>query len=170
MGTSPFLHVDFDKPKELEFDRRRVRRAFVKIGRVHMQDSRKLIMRRTRSAAGENPGYDTGRMARSIGYYVPRATKSRPGLMVKIAPNQKNGKENTHFSEGQAFYPAFLQHGVRQSSYGMSKKDRRNKQHHSSQFRLAPRNNFMIQTLEKRRAWTQSVLSKELEKSVKVKS
>lgn len=35
-------------------------------------------------------GYQTGRLARSIGYMVPRASKHRPGFMARIAPNEQN--------------------------------------------------------------------------------
>ncbi len=62
------------------------------IGQRHMRDARRLVMRRARSAPGENPGYQTGRLARSIGYMVPRASKKRAGFMTRIAPNQRNGK------------------------------------------------------------------------------
>ncbi len=66
--TTSFLHVDFQQPAEMRFNRARVRRAFVTIGQRHMRDARRLVMRRARSAPGENPGYQTGRLARSIGY------------------------------------------------------------------------------------------------------
>ncbi|MFL4194794.1 hypothetical protein P9419_27160, partial [Escherichia coli] len=69
------------------------------------------VMRRARSAPGENPGYQTGRLARSIGYMVPRASKKRAGFMTRIAPNQRNGKGNRMISGD--FYPAFLFFGVR---------------------------------------------------------
>lgn len=55
--TTSFLHVDFQQPAEMRFNRARVRRAFVTIGQRHMRDARRLVMRRARSAAGENPGY-----------------------------------------------------------------------------------------------------------------
>lgn len=92
--TTSFLHVDFQQPAEMRFNRARVRRAFVTIGQRHMRDARRLVMRRARSAPGENPGYQTGRLARSIGYMVPRASKHRPGFMARIAPNQRNGEGN----------------------------------------------------------------------------
>lgn len=53
------LHVDFQQPAEMRFNRARVRRAFVTIGQRHMRDARRLVMRRARSAPGENPGYQT---------------------------------------------------------------------------------------------------------------
>ena len=49
MATS-FLHVDFQQPAEMRFNRARVRRAFVTIGQRHMRDARRLVMRRSRSA------------------------------------------------------------------------------------------------------------------------
>ncbi len=54
--TTSFLHVDFQQPAEMRFNRARVRRAFVTIGQRHMRDARRLVMRRARSAPGENPG------------------------------------------------------------------------------------------------------------------
>ncbi len=140
MNQTAFLHVDFKQPKELEFNRARLRRAFVQIGRVYMRDARRLVIKRGRSDPGENPGYQTGRLARSIGYYVPKKTTRRPGLMVKISPNQKNGQGNRRFPEGAPYYPAFLYYGVRHSAYGMDKKDKRQKKHHSSTFRLTEMN------------------------------
>lgn len=163
MSQKAFLHVDFNQPDDLIFNRSRLRRAFVKIGQVHMRDARRLVMKRGRSQAGDNPSYRTGKLARSIGFYVPRASKSRPGLMVKIAPNQKNGEGNRHI-EG-AFYPAFLFYGIRRGA-------KRKKGHHKgasggSGWRVEPRNNYMAQVLENRRSWTRYILSRELRKSLR---
>ncbi|MFT4271284.1 MAG: hypothetical protein QM578_09750 [Pantoea sp.] len=161
--AKPLLHIDFEQPEELVFNRARMRRAFIKIGQVHMRDARRLVMSRGRSAAGENPAYVTGRLARSIGYYVPRASKNRAGLMVRIAPNQKRGEGN-RLIEGD-FYPAFLFYGVRRGAT-------RKKKHHrgasgGSGWRIAPRNNYMVEVLENRRPWTKYVLSRELKKSLR---
>ncbi|EKY5493125.1 hypothetical protein QFU37_005379, partial [Escherichia coli] len=49
MNQTAFLHVDFKQPKELEFNRARLRRAFVQIGRVYMRDARRLVIKRGRS-------------------------------------------------------------------------------------------------------------------------
>lgn len=92
MEQTAFLHVDFKQPEEMEFNRARLRKAFVQIGRVYMRDARRLVMRRGRSAPGENPGYQTGRLARSIGYYVPRKSSRRSGLMVRISLTRKTGR------------------------------------------------------------------------------
>ncbi len=114
MQNKAFLHVDFEQPETLVFNRARLRRAFVCIGQVHMRDARRPVMKRGRSGPGDNPSYRTGKLARSIGYYVPRASSRRPGLMVKIAPNQKNGEGNRPISG--AFYPVFLFYGVRRGA------------------------------------------------------
>lgn len=161
--TTSFLHVDFQQPAEMRFNRARVRRAFVTIGQRHMRDARRLVMRRARSAPGENPGYQTGRLAHSIGYMVPRAGKHRPGFMARIAPNQRNGEGNRRITGD--FYPAFLFYGVRRGA-------KRRRSHHrgasgGSGWRLAPRNNFMVETLEKNRSWTRYFLARELRKSLK---
>lgn len=161
--AKPLLHVEFKQPDELVFNRSRMRKAFIKIGQVHMRDARRLVMNRARSNPGENPGYRTGKLARSIGYYVPRASSRRPGLMVRIAPNQKRGEGN-RLIEGD-FYPAFLFYGVRRGA-------KRKKSHHKgksggSGWKVAPRNNFMTQVLENRKSWTRYILSRELRKSLR---
>ena len=158
--AKPLLHVDFDQPKELVFNRAKMRKAFVKIGQVHMRDARRMVMRRGRSSPGESPAYLTGRLARSIGYYVPRASKNRPGLMVRIAPNQKRGE----LIEGD-FYPAFLFYGVRRGA-------KRGKSHHKGKsggngWRIAPRKNYMAEVLESRKSWTRYVLSRALRTSLR---
>lgn len=101
--ATPFFHVDFEQPNEMRFNRARVRRAFIHIGQLHMRDARRLVMRRVRSEPGENPGYQSGRLAKSIGFMVPRASKNRPGFMTRIAPNQRNGQGNRLITGD--FYP-----------------------------------------------------------------
>lgn len=161
--AKPLLHVEFEQPKDMVFNRTRMRREFISIGRDHMRDARRLVMRRTTSKAGENPAYKTGRLARSIGYYVPRASKNRAGLMVRIAPNQKRGEGN-RLIEGD-FYPAFLSYGVRRGA-------KRKKSHHRGKsggngWRIAPRNNFMVQVLESRQSATRNQLTRALQASLK---
>lgn len=92
-----YLHVDFDKPKELEFNQKRVRNAFAKVGRGVQDDARRLVARRAISKAGEAPGTRTGGLSRSIGYKVPTPSDGRPGFMVRIAPNQKGGDEQPDY-------------------------------------------------------------------------
>lgn len=168
----PIFHVDFDTPENLVFNRAKMRRVFFKIGQIHMRDARRLVMRRGVSAPGENPGYQTGALARSIGYWVPNASSRRAGLMVRIAPGELRGdgggqalpeKKDRH--GGNVFYPAALFYGVHQGAV-------RQKKHHknttgSSEWRIAPRNNFMVDVLESRKAWTRYILQRALRESLR---
>lgn len=83
--------------------------------------------------------------------------------MARIAPNQRNGQGNRLITG--VFYPAFLFYGVRGGA-----KRRRN--HHrgasgGSGWRLVPRNNFMVETLNKNNPWTRYYLTRELRLSLK---
>jgi hypothetical protein len=161
--SSDLLHIDFKQPNEMQFNRARMRRAFVRIGQRHMRDARRLVARRKVSKADENPGLQKGKLARSIGYYVPRSSKTRPGMMVKIAPNQKRAVGNRPITG--AFYPAFLLYGVRRGA-------RRRKSHHRGAsggkgWRIAPRSNYMTKTLHNNRPWTRVTLLRELRLSLK---
>ncbi|MDT3563130.1 hypothetical protein ROM27_02345 [Cronobacter malonaticus] len=163
MADSPLFHVDYDVPELMEFKRPVMRQAFVKIGQVHMRDARRLVMKRGTSKPGENPGYKTGRLARSIGYYVPRASKNRSGMMVRIAPNRKRGEGNRPI-QGD-FYPAFLFYGVRRGA-------KRQRSHHKgksggSGWKVAPRNNYMTEVLARRKAWTRYTLQRALRKALR---
>ncbi len=80
--------------------------------------------------------------------------------MVKIAPNQKNGEGNRPISG--AFYPVFLFYGVRR---GAKRKKASPGASGGSGWKIAPRNNYMTEVLERRRSWTRYILSRELRKS-----
>ncbi|EKN4757513.1 TPA: hypothetical protein PXM78_000282 [Yersinia enterocolitica] len=164
-----YLHVDFDKPKELEFNQKRVRNAFAKVGRGVQDDARRLVARRAISKAGEAPGTRTGGLSRSIGYKVPTPSEGRPGFMVRIAPNQKGGRRATRLPSGDDddFYPAFL-------FYGVKRKAKRGRSHRKgasggSGWKIAPRKNFMTEALSNRRSWAEKVLFNALKKSVVAK-
>ncbi|CQH51068.1 hypothetical protein ACX1H4_11990 [Yersinia enterocolitica] len=164
-----YLHVDFDKPKELEFNQKRVRNAFAKVGRGVQDDARRLVARRAISKAGEAPGTRTGGLSRSIGYKVPTPSDGRPGFMVRIAPNQKGGRRATRLPSGDDddFYPAFL-------FYGVKRKAKRGRSHRKgasggSGWKIAPRKNFMTEALSNRRSWAEKVLFNALKKSVVAK-
>ncbi|CNK49255.1 Uncharacterised protein [Yersinia intermedia] len=164
-----YLHVDFDKPKELEFNQKMVRNAFAKVGRGVQDDARRLVARRAISKAGEAPGTRTGGLSRSIGYKVPTPSDGRPGFMVRIAPNQKGGRRATRLPSGDDddFYPAFL-------FYGVKRKAKRGRSHRKgasggSGWKIAPRKNFMTEALSNRRSWAEKVLFNALKKSVVAK-
>lgn len=162
-----YLHVDFDKPKELEFNQKRVRNAFARVGRGVQDEARRLVARRAISKAGEAPGTRTGGLSKSIGYKVPSPSAGRPGFMVRIAPNQKGGRRATRLPSGDDFYPAFL-------FYGVKRKARRGRSHRKgasggSGWKIAPRKNFMTEALSNRRSWAEKVLFNALKKSVVAK-
>ncbi|MBT9432808.1 hypothetical protein JZM24_12915 [Candidatus Sodalis endolongispinus] len=161
------LHIDFHQPKEFVFNRARIRRAFVKVGQMHLKAARRQLMKRGgRSRPGETPLWQTGRLARSIGYYVPRASSRRPGLMVKIAPNQKRGVGSKPI-EGD-FYPVFLYYGVRSASRGMSKQHKRQKRHHQrGGWRIEKRQNYMVATLTRLKSWASYTLKIALRQSLR---
>lgn len=164
MAKGSVLHIDFQQPSHLVFDRKMVRRAFVAIGQEHLRKSRQLISSRNGSAAGKNPGFRSGLLTQSIGYYVPNASKRRPGFMVRIAPNQKRGKGRTASIIGD-YYPSFLLYGVRRGA-------KRGKSHKrggsgGNGWRIAPRNNFMTEALGNLSPWTRYVLTQVLRRALK---
>lgn len=160
-----YLHIDFPDAQEISFNRARVRRAFTTIGRDLMKDARRLVVRRAVSRAGENPGFRSGRLAKSIGYVVPRASSRRPGFMVKVAHNMPEGSSR-HIA-GKDFYPAFLYYGVRRGA-------KRNKSHKAGAsggkpWRIEPRANYLATVVKRRRYMIQRFLFTELKASVRKK-
>jgi hypothetical protein len=81
------------------FEKGRVRAAMRAAGRDVQKEARRLVARRAISAAGENPGRQTGALMRAI---KPRVSKS--GFMVKVMPDKT--------ADMRAYYPAFLYYGV----------------------------------------------------------
>lgn len=164
-ASAAYLHIDFPKTPDLNFNRARVRRAFISIGRQLLRDARRKVSRRAISKAGQVPGFRTGTLAKSIGYVVPRATARRPGFMVKVAHNMPEGASRQIPSKD--FYPAFLHYGVRRSA-------KRKKRHHAGAsggkpWRISPRANYLAQAVKNRRYQIQRFLFSELQASVKAK-
>lgn len=162
-STGLYLHVDFPNAKNLEFDRRKVRKAYVAIARDVQHEARRLVSRRAVSKAGEAPGMQTGALEKSIGFYVPRASKSRPGFMAIVRPNQPKGQDLQRMPD--PFYPAFLFYGVRRGA-------KRGKSHKAgasggTPWRIEPRKNFMAQALINQRYQIQRKLFSALKDSVK---
>lgn len=160
-----YLHIDFPNAQELSFNRARVRRAFITIGRDLLRDSRRLVARRAISHAGQNPGFRSGTLAKSIGYVVPKATARRPGFMVKVAHNMPDGSSRQIPSKD--FYPAFLFYGVRRGA-------KRRKSHKAGAsggkpWRIEPRANYLATAVKRRRYMIQRFLFNELQASVRAK-
>lgn len=160
-----YLHIDVaDGLQRIDFDKRQVRRAMVRIGAVVRKDARRLVARRAISSPGEYPGADTGALKRSITSRV-----SKPGFLVVIRPVMT--------SEMDAFYPAYLWYGVRrlvnrkvQASWDANRK--RKKGHTeitkaASAWRIAPRKNYMTDALAAKRGLIQQTLAAALENALK---
>lgn len=82
--------------------------------------------------------------------------------MVKISPNQKNGEGNRHING--AFTLRFCSTGF---AVGRSVRKTSSWRLGGTEWRIAPRNNFMVEVLERRRSWTRYTLSRELRKSLR---
>ena len=157
------VHVDFNLVEVAELDRKKLRKTFVKIGKKIQATSRALVSKKQVSKNGDYPGFQSGKLSRSIGYKVPRPTSRRPGLMVIVMPNVRGGN-NMEKLMGP-YYPAFLFYGVRRNA-------KRGKSHKKGSsggtpWRIAPRGNFMIDALNKESPWSKYTLAKELVNSMK---
>lgn len=162
-SSGVYLHVDFPGAQEIRFNRARVRRAFVDIGRTLLRDNRRAVARRSISGAGQAPGYQSGDLAKSIGYHVPRASGKRPGFMVKVSHNKGEGASKEIPSD--RFYPAYLFYGVRRGA----KRGRNHRRGASggSPWRIAPRQNYFAKTLKYRSYEIQRTLFTALRASVR---
>lgn len=163
-SSGAYLHVDFPDAMEIRFNKARVRRAFVEVGRKLLRDSRRRVSRRAISEAGQSPGFQSGDLAKSIGYYVPRPSSRRPGFMVKVSHNSK-GEGASKDIPSEAFYPAYLYYGVRRGA-------RRTKKHKKgasggSQWRITPRENYLAKVMMDRSYWIQRTLFLALKASVR---
>lgn len=178
-GGGIYVHVDFPGAQTLQFKRPVVRRAFAKIGKEIQKTSRDRVSSHRGSKPGQDPGWESGNMYKSIGFYVPRATSKRPGFMVAISPNQKRGRGMTplQIKEGphsSGFYPAYLQFGVRRGAKAQIKKGKGGKDVRvkkkgasgGSGWRMAPRANFMTEALKDRKGWAERTLFNALKRAV----
>lgn len=95
-------NVTYQGFERIDFDRKKIRKTMVKLGRDVQKEARRLISRRAVSHPGEYPGLRTGEMRRSIKYKV-----SKPGFLVRIAPYKTERMKD--------FYPAFVYYGGRKN-------------------------------------------------------
>lgn len=135
----------------IDFDKVKIRRAMRKIGAEVRKEARRLVARRAISVPGQYPGRGTGALMRSI-----KARVSKPGFLVRIAPDKTSDM-------GKDFYPAFLWFGVTGNA---RRKDHR-AQPKNGAWRIAPRENYMIDALESRRESVRSTLRDALMDSLK---
>ncbi|TDV60128.1 hypothetical protein [Pseudomonas sp. LP_7_YM] len=130
-----YLHFgEFDSYGKLDFDKKEIRKAMRRAGVVVRAEGRKLVSKRTVSEKGQYPGMRKGRLRRSLTYRV-----SRSGFLVKIEPQKT--------ADMKAFYPAFLWYGVRR---GAKRGKSHRKQEATGAWRIAPRENYMVDALNNR--------------------
>jgi len=148
------IHVTIDGFKEIDFDSKVVRKAIRhSAGKVRAY-ARRLIARRAISAAGEFPGKDTGTMQKAIVVRMARPRGGRGGLWATVQPIKTADMKN--------FYPAILVAGVKG---GPRDKSHRTKPGNGS-WRIAPRENFMIEALAKNEVYIREQLQDSLYNSL----
>ncbi|QLI83176.1 hypothetical protein HZU75_04205 [Chitinibacter fontanus] len=116
--------------------------------------ARALIASKVRSSAGENPGKQTGKLYRSLGYKV-----SRSGFMAVIEHKKIAGMKD--------FYWAYLYYGVRRGA--KRRKDHKKQQANGSGWRIAPRNNYIVDALDARRTTVQRTIADSVKRALKPK-
>ena len=145
-----YLHIDgFDTLPRDAFNKRKVRAGFRKAGRL-VAGAAQMSIALARSGDGY-PVSRTGRLIDSI-----RATVSRSGFMVKVAPSKVGGMAD--------YYPAYLHYGVKQGSRvkalapgkGKGRSNRRaagaraaeTAERQGNDWRITPRDNYMTDALD----------------------
>ena len=174
MASDPaaYLHFgEFDSYGKLDFDKKAIRKGMRLVGALVRREARALVNQRgTRSAGGEYPTRDEGLLYRSI-----RAKVSRPGFLVKIAPQKIAGMKD--------FYPAYLHYGVTQgrrpkpleAGRGRGRSNRRasgelaaaRAARAAGAWQLEPRKNFMADALESSSGRVQQILRQAFADSLK---
>lgn len=150
MAESIGIRISLGGHRRIEFDKREVRKTMRKVGQDVRKAARALIARKVRSGAGDNPGRKTGKLYRSLGYKV-----SRSGFMVTVRHQTM---------AGMAPYWAWLYYGVR----GWSGKRRKGRGGQGN-WRISPRNNYISDALEGRRAAVQNMIADTLKRALKPK-
>jgi hypothetical protein len=140
-----YMHFgEFDAYGKLDFDKKEIRKAMRRAGVLVRAEGRKLVSKRGVSETGQYPGMGKGRLRRSINYRVSRA-----GFMVKIEPAKT--------ADMKDFYPAFLWYGVRR---GAKRGKSHRKQAATGAWRIAPRENYMVDALNNRGDDVRSLLKR----------
>jgi len=142
-----YMHVDgFEKfDSGFDFNKREVRNAMQRAGRIVRDEARALLSRGGPSRPGEYPGRRTGKLSRAI-----RAKTSRSGFLVRVQPKTGAALPMPYF--------AYLHYGVRRGA-----KRRRDRQAQpSGPYRIAPRANYMQDALQRRASDVREILSNAL--------
>lgn len=149
-----YMHVEgFDNFHRDAFDKRKLRAAFRKVGRLVEVRSQLNL-----SLAGGSVNYP--RIRKGVLRSSIQTKVSRSGFMVKIMPQRVAGMS--------AYYPAYLHYGVKQGARvrgtGGQRRKRGERQalidaRRSGAWRIAPRDNYISDALEDEANRVRSVLS-----------
>lgn len=136
------LHVEgFDNFHRDSFDKRKVRVAMRKVGRLVENRAR---MNLALAGAGSNyPQKRTGVLRDSI-----KTRVSRPGFLVKVMPEKIGMKD---------YYPAFLHYGVKRKA--SKRKGKQADVQPVGGWRIAPRANYIADALQDESERVKSVLA-----------
>lgn len=148
------MHVEgFDQFHRESFDKRKVRAAMRKAGRVVA--TRAQLNLSLAGGGGNYPRKISGVLRDSIKMRV-----SRSGFMVKVMPDKTSGMDE--------YYPAFLHYGVKQGAKVRGTGGKRRKAgerqalvaaRKAGGWRIAPRANYIADALEDETATVKSILS-----------
>lgn len=148
-GVKAYLHVDgFDGFLREAFDKSQIRKAMRKVGKVIASQAQMNIA--LARGKGEYPRSRTGRLVRSVSFKV-----SRPGFLVRIAPNKIAGMKE--------YYPAYLHYGVT----GKARRRDGRAQIKDGKWRIRPRGNYMEDALSDRESDVRSILAAAFAASLK---
>lgn len=167
--SAAYLHFgEFDSYGKLDFDKKAIRKGMRRVGALVRTEARRLVNKKgARSSGSDYPARDSGLLYRSI-----RAKVSRPGFLVKIAPQKIAGMKD--------FYPAYLHYGVKRGqrlarlksgeSHTRARQRERIKLRESRRnnaWLIEPRGNFMADALESSAGGIQALLRQAFADSLK---
>lgn len=144
------VNVRLDGHKRIDFDKKEVRKTMRKVGQDVRKAARALIARKVRSGAGDNPGRKTGKLYRSLGYKV-----SRSGFLVAVRHDKVAGMDVPYW--------AYLYYGVRARAV----RRKGHKKQGEGAWRISPRNNYISDALEGRRAAVQTMIADTLKRALR---
>jgi hypothetical protein len=160
-GLEGYLHIEgFDQFGREAFDKKKIRAGMRKIGRLVTQRAQMNL------ALGKGQdGYPVNRTGATLESITAKV--SRSGFLVKIAPRKTSAMKT--------YYPAFLHYGVKRGKRlgklapgkGVGKSNRRAKgaraaalaERAAGEWRIKPRDNYMVDALQDSSAQVQSILS-----------
>lgn len=138
----------------IDFDKKEIRKGMRKAGQDVRKAARALIASKVKSGAGDNPGKQTGKLYRSLGFKV-----SRSGFMAVV--------EHKKIAGMKSFYWAYLYYGVRRGA--KRRKDHKKQADNGKGYRIAPRNNYVVDALNAQRNHVQRTITDAVQRALKPK-